>query len=89
MLRYGSTGIAYNESIEVQLCTNPTLTRKIILNEVFGLHESAGIVDILQVKPKLPQMPERLLTEKKIKSIKVSAFRTMILTCWILNIFVC
>ena len=51
-------------------CADPDGTRKIILRELFNLSSTSNAVEISQAKPRLPPLPVKRLSQKKIESMK-------------------
>ena len=73
MVKFATDDLPSNEEHHYQLCLNPEFTRKCILRDVFGLDDLANVIEIIKAKPRLDLLPPRLLTEKKIKSVKVNS----------------
>ena len=51
-------------------CADPEGTRKIILRELFNLSSTSNVVEICQAKPRLPPLPVKRISQKKVESMK-------------------
>ena len=51
-------------------CSNPEAVRKVILRELFNLNPTSNPVEICKAKPRLPPLPQKRISEKKIDSMK-------------------
>ena len=51
-------------------CADPERTRKIILRELFNLSSTSNVVEICQAKPRLPPLPGKRISQKKVESMK-------------------
>ena len=52
-------------------CANPAATRKIILQELLNLSPTSNVFEILKTKPRLPPLPVRRVSRKKIDNMKI------------------
>ena len=60
------------ETVKLQtFCDNPATTKKIILRELFNLSPTSNSVEIVRAKPRLPPLPMKRLSRKKIDNMKV------------------
>ena len=51
-------------------CADPESTKKIILRELLNLSSTSSVAEIIQAKPRLPPLPERRISQKKIDNMK-------------------
>lgn len=51
-------------------CADPEGTRRIIIRELFNLSSTSDVVEICQAKPRLPPLPGKRISQKKIDSMK-------------------
>jgi hypothetical protein len=51
-------------------CADPEGTRKIILRELFNLSSTSNVLEICQAKPRLPPLPGKRISQKKVESMK-------------------
>ena len=52
-------------------CSNPDATKKAILRELFNLSNTSSPLEIAKAKPRLPLLPHRKVTDKKVENMKV------------------
>ena len=52
-------------------CANPAATRKIILQELLNLSPTSNVFEIFKTKPRLPPLPVRRVSRKKIDNMKI------------------
>ena len=52
-------------------CADPENTKKIILRELLNLSSTSNIGEICQARPRLPPLPERRISQKKIDNMKI------------------
>ena len=52
-------------------CADPVGTRKIILRELFNLNSTSDAVEICKAKPRLPPLPQKRISQKKVDNMKV------------------
>ena len=52
-------------------CADPESTKKIVLRELLNLSSTSSLEEICQSKPRLPPLPERRISQKKIDNMKI------------------
>ena len=52
-------------------CPDPSATKKILLRELLNLSSTSSVVEIVKAKPRLPPLPVRRVSKKKIDNMKV------------------
>ena len=51
-------------------CANPEVVKKFILRELFNLSSTSNPVEIVKAKPRLPLLPQKKISRKKIESMR-------------------
>ena len=52
-------------------CPDPSATKKILLRELLNLSPTSNVVEIVKAKPRLPPLPVRSVSKKKVDNMKV------------------
>ena len=74
-------GIVYNKDVGLDgeivivksqtFCPDPAATKKILLRELLNLSHTSNVVEIVKALPRLPPLPARRVSKKKIDNMKV------------------
>ena len=51
-------------------CSNPEALKRVLLRELFNLSSTSNVVEICKAKPRLPPLPQKRISQKKIDSMK-------------------
>ena len=51
-------------------CSNPDALKRVLLRELFNLSSTSNVVEICKAKPRLPPLPQKRISQKKIDSMK-------------------
>ena len=51
-------------------CSNPEAVKRVIIRELFNLSSTSSVVEICKAKPRLPPLPKKRISQKKIDSMK-------------------
>ena len=59
-------------------CPDPAATKKILLRELLNLSHTSNVVEIVKALPRLPPLPARRVSKKKIDNMKVCTNKSLV-----------